>query len=117
VQEITKAMNQLDQVGQQNHAASQQASSAANDLQDQVVELRGMVDGLNETIHGVGSNGGSVQTGHTGRGKASSSSKADGSNVVSIRGKGPQGKTGTQPKRKASGESFPSNDDPRFSDV
>jgi methyl-accepting chemotaxis protein len=113
VQEITKAMNQLDQVGQQNHAASQQASSAANDLQEQVVELRGMVDGLNETIHGVGSNGAPAPSSHSPRTRSASS----GSNVVALRAKAPATPARTASYRKAAGESFPSKDDPRFSDV
>ena len=53
IREITKALTQLDQVGHQNTAASQQASASAQELNNQVVELRLMVEKLNVVMSGA----------------------------------------------------------------
>ena len=53
IQEINKAIAQLDQVGHQNTSASEQASATAQDLNQQVHSLRSMVKLLNETLLGV----------------------------------------------------------------
>ena len=53
IREINKAIAQLDQVGHQNTSASEQASATAQDLNQQVLTLRSMVNVLNETLLGV----------------------------------------------------------------
>ena len=52
IREINKAIAQLDQVGHQNTSASEQASATAQDLNQQVLTLRSMVNVLNETLLG-----------------------------------------------------------------
>lgn len=52
VQEITRAMNQLDQVTQTNSTSSEEAASAAEELSAQSVSLKGVVDLLVVTIKG-----------------------------------------------------------------
>ncbi|NUM87841.1 MAG: methyl-accepting chemotaxis protein [Bdellovibrionales bacterium] len=52
VTEITKAMNQLDQVTQQNAAASQQAASSAEQLRSQSGNLKQMAAQLNALVEG-----------------------------------------------------------------
>lgn len=47
IQEINKAIAQLDQVGHQNTEASQQTASSAEDLNRQVTSLKSMVEELN----------------------------------------------------------------------
>jgi methyl-accepting chemotaxis protein len=53
VQEITKAMSQLDQVTQENTAASEQSARSAKQLSTQSESLRGVVTLLIETIKGT----------------------------------------------------------------
>ena len=53
IREINKAITQLDQVGHQNTSASEQASATAQDLNQQVLSLRTMVEVLNETLLGA----------------------------------------------------------------
>jgi methyl-accepting chemotaxis protein len=55
IQEITKAMNQLDQVTQINAATSQQSASSANELSAQAQALHNAVGVLVDTIKGAGS--------------------------------------------------------------
>ena len=52
VQEITKAMNMLDQVTQANATSSEEAAGAAEHLSIQATSLKGVVDLLMVTIHG-----------------------------------------------------------------
>lgn len=52
VQEINKAMNELDTVAQQNNLASQQSSVSATELQTQVDRLKDMVHVLNSVVLG-----------------------------------------------------------------
>ena len=52
VQEINKAMTQLDSVSQQNSSASHLAASSAQELRTEVDQLRGMLLRLNATING-----------------------------------------------------------------
>lgn len=52
VQEITKAMTQLDRVTQQNAGTSEEVASAAEELSAQSNALNSMVDSLMETIEG-----------------------------------------------------------------
>jgi methyl-accepting chemotaxis protein len=57
VQEITKAMGQLDQVTQENAATSEEAASAAEELSSQADSLRGTINTLIETIKGNNNQG------------------------------------------------------------
>lgn len=52
VQEITKAMGQLDQVTQQNTSVAQQASEASSSLKTQADELNSIVSELLKTVSG-----------------------------------------------------------------
>ena len=52
IQEINKAMSELDTVAQQNNLASQQSSVAATDLQGQVDRLKEVVHVLNGVVLG-----------------------------------------------------------------
>jgi methyl-accepting chemotaxis protein len=61
-------MTQLDQVTQQNAAASQQAASAAEQLSGQAESLRGSVIDLEAAIHGKG-NAKSTSSGSSGGAK------------------------------------------------
>lgn len=63
VQEINKAMNELDTVAQQNNLASQQSSVSATELQTQVDRLKDMVHVLNSVVLGDkdGSSGASTK--------------------------------------------------------
>jgi methyl-accepting chemotaxis protein len=54
VNEITKAMNQLDQVTQTNAATSEEAASAAEELSAQAESLKSVVSLLASTIQGAG---------------------------------------------------------------
>lgn len=54
VQEITKAMSQLDQVTQTNAATSEEAASAAEELSSQADSLRSVVGILVKTVKGEG---------------------------------------------------------------
>lgn len=58
VSEITKAMNQLDQVTQQNAAASQQAATSAEQLRGRSAELKLMAEELANLVEGRGVNRG-----------------------------------------------------------
>jgi methyl-accepting chemotaxis protein len=55
VQEITKAMSQLDQVTQTNAATSEECASAAEELSAQAESLKAAVEQLVATIQGAGS--------------------------------------------------------------
>lgn len=52
IQEINKAISQLDQVTQQNSAVAQQSSSQAEELHSQAAELQSAVTSLVELING-----------------------------------------------------------------
>lgn len=125
VQEITRAMNQLDQVTQTNTASSEEAASAAEQLSAQATSLKNIVDLLMVTIKG----GDSTQVGSSLPVKSHVSNYE--SNVVSIK---------TAPKKPTSpktvhikpatktmapaakkvvggGPAIPSGNDPRFEEV
>ena len=55
IQEITKAMGQLDQVTQTNAATSEEAASAAEELSSQAASLKGQVMTLVAVINGTSS--------------------------------------------------------------
>jgi len=62
VHEITKAMGQLDQVTQQNTAATNEAANAAATLNVQAESLNGYVQGLIQTIDGGNASSVSMKT-------------------------------------------------------
>jgi len=120
IQEITKAVNQLDQVTQQNSVASQDSSSQAEALSTQAVDLNHLVDQLLVYVEGDS----------TSRGTASapqkSSKEASAKNVVSLESRKKE-KARAQAQRSKSSmvekkvvgmrePEVPSSDDPRFED-
>ena len=115
VQEITRAMNQLDQVTQTNTASSEEAASAAEQLSAQATSLKNVVDLLIVTIKG----GASTQVGSSLPVKSHVSNYE--SNVVSIKTspKKPATKTMAPAAKKVVGRgpAIPSGNDPRFEEV
>jgi len=121
VQEITKAMNQLDQVTQTNAATSEESASAAEELSSQADSLNQTIDILIDEIYGKGASQskkvvakGTMATGHSAPKKV-----VERENVVNIAS---VKKTATsyQPLKKAAGSfegGVPSEDDPRFEEV
>src|SRR5690554_2603517 len=121
VQEITKAMNQLDQVTQTNAATSEETASAAEELSSQADSLNQTIDILIDEIYGKGASQskkvvakGTMATGHSAPKKV-----VERENVVNIAS---VKKTATsyQPLKKAAGSfegGVPSEDDPRFEEV
>jgi methyl-accepting chemotaxis protein len=114
VQEITKAMNQLDQVTQQNAATSEEAASAAEELSAQAGSLDALVRSLTETIHGRSGAGTPAPVAVAAAPKRAPK-KAAKSNVVPL----PRAeKTAAAKQKKAAGaEGTPDFEDPRFHDV
>ena len=123
VQEITKAMNQLDQVTQTNAATSEESASAAQELSSQADALQSAVGLLVVTIRGEGS-----QTDQTSSYRAPVSSKKTATpragthadNVVSIKKAKPSVKTTDSRSKKAVNfevDHIPSENDPRFEEV
>lgn len=53
IQEITRAMSQLDQVTQQNTAIANDVTSYSTELNDQSVDLETMANRLSSLIHGI----------------------------------------------------------------
>lgn len=124
VQEITKAMNMLDQVTQTNTASSEESASAAEELSAQATSLKGVVDLLVVTIKG----GDRYQVGSSLRHETAPSNvvsiKAAPKHTASARPSMPKThapKTKTvhlsAPVKKAVGGSLPLGNDPRFEDV
>jgi methyl-accepting chemotaxis protein len=131
--EINKAMNQLDQVTQQNTAVSQQAATSAEQLNGQAAQLKQMVGDLFALINGGDGSApreraSSVQrrstsadkgsAGTTSSGSAPAKSKSKAGTVVQLkpRPKAAEPRRADSP-RLAAGGSLPSQDDPRFEDV
>lgn len=119
VQEITKAMSQLDQVTQTNAATSEEAASAAEELSAQSDSLRSVVEVLVKTIRG--DKGQRTQSESTGTKKTKIKHldfNETKSNVVSMK---PNKKNFSEPVfKKAVGfevTSVPSENDSRFEDV
>ncbi len=119
VQEITKAMSQLDQVTQSNAATSEETASAAEELSAQSDSLRSVVEVLVHTIRGE--QGGKTQLESTRTIKTNVKHldfNKTKSNVLNMKLKN---KNYSQPVfKKAVGfevTSVPSENDPRFEDV
>lgn len=119
VHEITKAMGQLDQVTQQNTAATNEAANAAATLNVQAESLNSYVQGLIQTIEGGKSSNATLKA-VVPKEKVSTPAKKQiknelPSNVTSIKAvKKDELKTKGTEKRK---EDVPSHDDKRFADV
>lgn len=111
VHEITKAMGQLDQVGQQNNTSSIQVSSSAEELKTQVEGLRAMVGKLHQTVSGGAQESSSAPP--PAKGSASA-----GGTVLSFPASSQAGKPASVAKKKAAGaENIPAQNDPRFEEV
>lgn len=124
VQEITKAMGQMDQVTQQNASAAQQSASAAEQLTGQAAILHDMVETLLATVNGA--NSGAPRPQHTQAVAANRKATAPKgkNNVVPLRKKNAHlsrsgaAEGGSAAVKKAVGtEMVPSENDPRFEDA
>lgn len=121
VQEITKAMNQLDQVTQTNAATSEESASAAEELSSQADSLNQTIDVLVDEIYGKGASKvkktvakGTETTRNVAPKKASERENVV--NISSVKKK----VVSKQPLKKAAGSfegGIPSEDDPRFEEV
>lgn len=108
--EITKAMNSLDQVTQQNSATSEEAASAAEELSAQADSLNSLVQELVMAVHGHSNMGNST--------KSAFRAKEKTDKVVQIKPKAKAANTNQLNVKKASGDySAPIYDDSRFTDV
>ena len=120
VQEITKAMNQLDQVTQTNAASSEESASAAEELSAQADSLRSVVGQLVKTVKGGDQQekvSSPVQDVHVKRRPTAFKNQ---NNVIPLKSKVSKKEFKT-PMKKAAGSSFvtsiPLEDDSRFEDV
>jgi methyl-accepting chemotaxis protein len=117
VQEITKAMNQLDQLTQSNAATSEEAASAAVELSSQAESLTNVVGILVTTIKG--GNAAPVTYAAELKPKIKSANQ-NRANVVPLRQQKSKPSFDQNPTmKKASGydSMIPSEDDPRFKDI
>jgi len=115
VREVTKAMQQLDQVTHQNTTVAQQSSVLAQKIKMQSEEVQSAVAILLGIIHGSAENHDKIQ----GLTKLKKSSSSD-SNVISFQKKNKFSESLIT--KKASGDDLsevnvPKSDDPRFEDV
>lgn len=122
INEITKAMAQLDQVTQQNAATGEQAARAAEDLSLQAKNLQSAVHDLFSTIQGGGahstSSHSSIHQSTTATKALSPVKKVTPLKVVKM----PEGHQAPQAQASTSKnintmDSLPSFDDPRFKDI
>jgi methyl-accepting chemotaxis protein len=123
VHEITKAMGQLDQVTQQNTAATNEAANAAGTLNLQAESLNGLVQGLIQTIEGGSGDGQVAAVVAKTKTKASvrmdvkkevkAAPKEVVTNVASIK----TSKKAVEVKPKDRTDDIPAHDDKRFADV
>ncbi len=113
VREISKAMDQLNQVTHQNASASQQAASASSELSAQAEALRSSVLDLERLIGGAGSVEQQVS-----RPSPTLSPTLSPSNVVHLRAPSasPHQEPHRTPVKKAAVGDIPSGSDHRFSD-
>jgi methyl-accepting chemotaxis protein len=107
VNEITKAMNELDQTTHANATTSQQVSGYANSLSDESKHMNEMVAELVGVVLGQSSN------------KTQAPSKTEVPKVVALHAENhTRAKEPPATKlKKASGDSTPDSNDPRFKDV
>lgn len=120
VQEITKAMNQLDQVTQTNAATSEESASAAEELSAQADSLRSVVGLLIKTVKGGDNREETVTSVQEVQVKRRPTAFKTQSNVIPLKTKASKNEL-KAPLKKAAGSSFvtsaPSEDDSRFEDV
>jgi methyl-accepting chemotaxis protein len=119
VNEITKAMAQLDQVTQTNAATSEEAAQAAEELSAQAESLRSVVNVLVETIKG--SSGSSSSSGSIATYAPTTTQKKSG-NVLPMKKPAMTKTAAVKPAvktvtKKASGDGIPSHHDSRFEEV
>lgn len=114
IQEITKAMAQLDQVTQQNAATSEEAASSAEELSAQADSLKSVVNILVQTIKG-GSNH-TVAHHPTIKPTPKKEVKTEVINKV-VHMKSKSSPEATTFKKASGDDSTPSYDDSRFKDV
>lgn len=122
VNEITKAMAQLDQVTQTNAATSEEAAQAAEELSAQAESLRTMVHVLVETIKGADHNGATKAAPIVAKATKASTHmpRKEHAKVIPIKKAAVVTKTSTSrpmPMKKASGDAIPSHNDTRFEEV
>lgn len=113
IQEITKAMAQLDQVTQQNAATSEEAASSAEELSAQAESLKSVVNVLIQTIKG-GSDA-TIQHHHVATPKRHEPKTEVINKVVHMKPK--SSPEATTFKKAAGDDSTPAYDDTRFKDV
>lgn len=122
VQEITRAMTQLDQVTQTNAATSEEAASAAEELSAQADMLRSLVADLTVTVNGRPSDAslaGKAPVKAPAPSKAASkeAAPAAGGKLVHLKAKPGSEPVAAPVFKKASGDDAPAYDDSRFKDV
>lgn len=123
VNEITKAMAQLDQVTQTNAATSEEAAQAAEELSAQAESLRSMVMVLVETVKGANHNGttSAPVISHSVRASVQAPVKRETAKVLPMKKTQASVKPSTMgrsvPMKKASGDPVPSHSDSRFEEV
>jgi len=117
VQEINKAMTQLDSVSQQNSSASHLAASSAQELRSEVEQLRGMLLRLNATINGQKNASQSGGHHHSAEAGASEHSHSNVLRMPTATHKAEQ-KSRSQEKIVVNGSAtIPSANDSRFEDI
>ncbi len=120
VQEITKAMNQLDQVTQSNAATSEESASAAEELSAQADSLRSVVGLLVKTVKGGEHREKAITSDQEVTVKRRPTAFKNQSNVIPLRTQASKNEF-KAPVKKAAGSSFvtsiPLEDDSRFEDV
>jgi methyl-accepting chemotaxis protein len=115
VNEITKAMNELDQTTHSNATTSQQVASYADALTNESQHMDAIVIELSDVVKGVGSSQRSNQQSDHRR---SSKEKGAKTNVLALQ-RNDSAKSSARAKilKQASGDSIPASEDPRFEDV
>lgn len=121
VQEINRAMTQLDQVTQTNAATSEEAASAAEELSAQAQALQGLVRDLTVTVQGRDQGAGAPPAMRA-EGPVAVAERKPGKKgqVVHLKARGaePGGSQAAAVMKKAAGdETTPSYDDDRFKDI
>jgi len=111
VNEITKAMNELDQTTHANATTSQHVSGYATSLSEESKDMNGIVVELLAVVQGVDD--------AAGREPNSAKAGAGNHNVVQLKSKHKENNQAPAVKllKKASGDSMPNSEDPRFKDV
>lgn len=119
VQEISKALGQIDQGMQQNTTVAEQSASASEELTNQALVLDSLVSRLVATVEGKGKVSIKQTTSTQVARTAKSSPKGTKANrVIEFRPKEVQRSSSAHPAKIAvGGEEFPADNDPRFEEV